>query len=230
MKKNLLALAVAGALAAPAAALAQGTFVQIYGTFNVDGQWAQATDGASLPTGTIGPQGQPAIGATTGPTSFGGQYGATGGASAANGTVITPIGVNSQAAAARGSAFNQISGQPGISSNSSNIGFRGSEDLGNGLKAIFQLESFLNIDAGNGNLGSRNSNVGLTSPWGTAFYGVWDTPYKIASGKPDPFFATSAASLGRRWPRRMPTPWAVPSAPWFAAPAAGQSVSVTTAG
>ena len=195
MKKNLLALAVAGALAAPAAALAQGTFVQIYGTFNVDGQYAQATDGASLPTGTIGPQGQPAIGATTGPTSFGGQYGITGGASATNGTVITPIGVNSQAAAARGSAFNQISGQPGISSNSSNIGFRGSEDLGNGLKAIFQLESALNIDAGNGNLGSRNSNVGLTSPWGTAFYGVWDTPYKIASGKPDPFFATTAAAF-----------------------------------
>jgi len=36
MKKNLLALAVAGAFAAPAAALAQGSFVQIYGTINSD--------------------------------------------------------------------------------------------------------------------------------------------------------------------------------------------------
>ena len=195
MKNKLLALAVAGAFAAPAAALAQGTFVQIYGTFNVDGNWSEASGGATLPTGQVGPQGQPAIGPAVGPTSFGGQYGVTGGASAANGTVITPIGVNSQAAAARGAAFNQIDSQAGISSNSSNIGFRGSEDLGDGLKAIFQLESSLNIDAGNGNLGSRNSNVGLTSPWGTAFYGVWDTPYKIASGKPDPFFATTAAAF-----------------------------------
>ncbi|MGH8771704.1 MAG: porin, partial [Burkholderiales bacterium] len=60
-----------------------------------------------------------------------------------------------------------------VSSNSSNIGFRGTEDLGNGLKAIFQLESSINLDAGGGNLGGRNSNVGLTGAWGTVFYGQW---------------------------------------------------------
>ena len=62
MKKNLLALAVAGAFAAPAAALAQGSFVQIYGTINADLQGAEATGGAPLPIGQPAPAG---FGATT---------------------------------------------------------------------------------------------------------------------------------------------------------------------
>lgn len=184
MKNKLLAAFVAGAFAAPAAALAQGTFVQIYGTINADGQWAEAEGQASAPTGL-------------GTDTFGNRYGITGGASVVNGRVITPVGVNSAGpgAGGRAAAFVPVDSQPGISSNSSNIGFRGSEDLGGGLKAIFQIESSINIDTGGGNLGGRNSNVGLTSPWGTVFYGVWDTPYKIATGKPDPFFGTTAASF-----------------------------------
>jgi predicted porin len=183
MKKNLLALAVAGAFAAPAAALAQGSFVQIYGTINSDFQGASSENGAPLPIGT------------TGPTSFGANYGLTGGASATNGFVVRPTGVNSQAAATRDAAFVEIASQAGLSSNSSNIGFRGSEDLGGGLKAIFQIESSINIDTGGGNLGGRNSNVGLAGGWGTVFYGQWDTPYKFITLKSDPFFATSAASF-----------------------------------
>jgi predicted porin len=198
MKKNLLALAVAGAFAAPAAAMAQ-SFVQIYGTINSDLQDAKADNGAPLPTGLVGPQGQPAVGPATGPTSFAGQYGITGGSGAAgvNGGIIRPIGVNSQAAAlTRAGAFNEISNQPGLSSNSSNLGFRGSEDLGfAGMKAIFQIESSINLDSGAGNLGGRNSNVGLAGPFGTVFYGLWDTPYKFTTLKADPFFATSAASF-----------------------------------
>jgi predicted porin len=127
--------------------------------------------------------------------------------------------VNSQAAAARGAAFNQIDSQAGISSNSSNIGFRGSEDLGGGWKAIFQLESAINLDAGNGNLGSRNSNLGLSSGWGTVFYGVWDTPYKIASGKPDPFYATTAASFN-----------SVYGSPGFNSASSGTNVNTPTYG
>jgi len=184
MKKNLLALAVAGAFAAPAAALAQGSFVQIYGTINSDLQAAEAEGGRPLPIGA------------TGPLSFASNYGITGGASAATGFVVRPVGVNSpQAALVRDAAFTQIASQAGLSSNSSNLGFRGSEDLGNGLKAIFQIESSINIDTGSGGLGSRNSNVGLSSNWGTVFYGVWDTPYKFITLKADPFFATSAASF-----------------------------------
>jgi predicted porin len=179
MKKNLLALAVAGAFAAPAAALAQGSFVQIYGTINSDLQGAKAENGAPLPIGDT----------------FGNIYGITGGFTPTNGFAIRPTGVNSQGVVVRDAAFVQIANQAGLSSNSSNIGFRGSEDLGGGLKAIFQIESSINIDTGNGGLGSRNSNVGLASGWGTVFYGQWDTPYKYITLKADPFFATSAASF-----------------------------------
>ena len=51
-----------------------------------------------------------------------------------------------------------------INSNSSLIGFKGSEDLGNGLKAIWQVESGIAIDTGGGNFATRDSFVGLTSP------------------------------------------------------------------
>jgi len=184
MKKNLLALAVAGAFAAPAAALAQGSFVQIYGTINADLQYAEATDAPANPRGL-----------------FGNVYGTTGGFSPTSGYIIRPTGVNSQDAIAVGgrtAAFTNVTSQAGVSSNSTNIGFRGSEDLGGGLKAIFQIEQNVLIDGQGTAVGywaSRNSNVGLSSNWGTAFYGVWDTPYKFITLKADPFFATSAASF-----------------------------------
>jgi predicted porin len=76
-----------------------------------------------------------------------------------------------------------------LSSNASNVGFRGSEDLGGGLKVIFQVESSVAFDsapAGN-TFASRNSNVGLTGGFGTLSYGNWDTPFKIASSRLDPF-------------------------------------------
>jgi predicted porin len=79
-----------------------------------------------------------------------------------------------------------------VTSTNSSLGFRGTEDLGGGLKAIFQCESFANID--NGSLGpggtilcNRNSHVGLTGSWGTVFYGFWDTPYKVVTIKVDSF-------------------------------------------
>lgn len=47
---------------------------------------------------------------------------------------------------------------------SSRWGFKGSEDLGNGLKANFQLESSLSVDTGTaGSLFDRNATVGLSS-------------------------------------------------------------------
>ncbi|AQR63894.1 hypothetical protein BXU06_01520 [Aquaspirillum sp. LM1] len=51
-----------------------------------------------------------------------------------------------------------------INSNSTFIGFKGSEDLGNGLKAIWQVESAIALDTGAGNFATRDSFVGLTSP------------------------------------------------------------------
>ncbi|KQW42757.1 MULTISPECIES: porin [unclassified Roseateles] len=58
------------------------------------------------------------------------------------------------------------------------IGFRGSEDLGGGLTATFQLESFLRADAGQSGRSAtdpfwaRNANVGLASKtWGSVKVG-----------------------------------------------------------
>jgi predicted porin len=50
--------------------------------------------------------------------------------------------------------------------NSSRVGLRGTEDLGGGLKAIFQIESGVNIDAG-GDSTQAGSTNGSTGFWGT---------------------------------------------------------------
>ena len=65
----------------------------------------------------------------------------------------------------------------------SRIGFRGTEDVGNGLKAVFQIESGVNLDTGTGNgqnglangssglLASRDSFVGLEGGMGRVTFG-----------------------------------------------------------
>jgi predicted porin len=96
-----------------------------------------------------------------------------------------------------------------VTSNSSNIGFRGVEDLGGGLKAIFQIESAIGFDnqatlgtntangtAVGGGFATRNTNVGLSGNWGTVFGGQWDTPYKVLSGAVDPMYFTGIAYTG----------------------------------
>lgn len=89
-----------------------------------------------------------------------------------------------------------------VSSNTSRIGLKGSEDLGDGLSAIWQVESLINIDnagsltnAGTTNtnstgntLGSRNTFAGLSSAtMGTVIMGRHDTPYNISTRKLDVF-------------------------------------------
>jgi predicted porin len=69
-----------------------------------------------------------------------------------------------------------------LSSGTSNLGFRGSEDLGGGLKAVWQLESAFQVDQNTGpGWAGRNSMVGLQGKWGTVNFGQWDTPYKFIS-------------------------------------------------
>ncbi len=71
-----------------------------------------------------------------------------------------------------------------------NWGFRGIEDLGPGLKAVWQLESGFQIDQNTGpGLGARNSKLGLQGGWGEFFLGQWDTPYKSISLAINPFRA-----------------------------------------
>jgi len=126
MNKKLVAVAVAGLLAAPLAAQAQTANVTLYGRINltmeaVNGQQVQA----ELPAGA-------------GPV---------------NRTVYR------------------------LSTNSSRLGVRGSESLGGGLSAIFQIESSTNVDSGGGTLAGRDSFVGLQGTWGTFKLGNFNAPY-----------------------------------------------------
>jgi predicted porin len=77
-----------------------------------------------------------------------------------------------------------------MSAGTSNWGFRGSEDLGQGMKAVWQLESGFQVDQNTGpGIGARNSKVGLQCQWGEVFFGQWDTPYKFISLQINPLRA-----------------------------------------
>lgn len=85
-----------------------------------------------------------------------------------------------------------------VSNNNSFFGFKGSEDLGGGLSAVWQIEANLNTDGNQSNgsdagniYGTRNTFIGLSSKsWGTVLAGVHDTPYKMATGPLDIFVGT----------------------------------------
>ncbi len=93
----------------------------------------------------------------------------------------------------------------GMNDETSRIGFKGAEDLGGGLKAIYQWESGFNAGtngnlsagttaaaAGVGGLGAqRDTFVGLSGDFGTVVAGRHDTPYKMA-GSADLFADTLA--------------------------------------
>ena len=64
-----------------------------------------------------------------------------------------------------------------VSSNSSMFGLRGSEPVGAGTSAIFQIESNVQVDTGGGVLASRESFIGLQGPWGTFKLGNFLSPY-----------------------------------------------------
>ncbi len=93
-----------------------------------------------------------------------------------------------------------------ITSNASRFGLNGSDDLGNGLSAIYQIESRVNLagteTGGGGGVfdGIRNTNLGLKGAFGTAFVGQWDTPFKVSHNKVELFdnttIATATAILG----------------------------------
>lgn len=76
----------------------------------------------------------------------------------------------------------------GLSSNSSRLGVKGSEKISDGLTAIYQFETTVNVDDGSSLWGSaRNTFVGMTGGWGTALFGRHDTPMKLVSRKYDLF-------------------------------------------
>src|SRR5215218_7599944 len=125
MNKKLVAVAVAGLLAAPLAAQAQNANVTLYGRLNLD---FEIVNGRQAPD--------------------------------ANGNTINPNVTR-------------------LSSNSSRLGVRGTEALGGGLNAIFQIEQNVSADTGNSSssgFASRETFVGLQGNWGTFKMGKFLMP------------------------------------------------------
>lgn len=67
------------------------------------------------------------------------------------------------------------------------LGVRGTEDLGGGLKAFFQLETAFAPDQTGGAFANRNSGIGLQGGFGSFLMGRWDMPWKSATIAIDPF-------------------------------------------
>ena len=152
MNKKLIALAIAGAFAAPVA-MADNSNVTIYGEFAGS---VESVDG--------------------------GNY------DAAAATVPPTGGVNPASAERRWR----------VSSNNSFLGFKGTEDLGNGLSAVWVYEQSIAIDqqgkndsAGSqvlGNQSHRQIFVGLDSKqMGALTLGVQESPFKTSIGPLDIF-------------------------------------------
>ncbi len=136
MNKKLVALAVAGVLAAPLAQ-AQTANVTLYGRVNLD---VEFVNGKIYNTNVK----QPA-------------------------TCNQTLNI--------GDCITTNPNQYRMGTNSSRFGLRGTESLGGGLNAIFQVESSINPAQSGGTLAGRESYVGLQGGWGTFKMGRFLTPY-----------------------------------------------------
>ena len=69
-----------------------------------------------------------------------------------------------------------------VNTNASRFGVKGSEDLGDGLKALYQYEVEMDADGSgaNGMGKTRNSGAGMEGGFGKVILGIWDTPFKTA--------------------------------------------------
>lgn len=106
--------------------------------------------------------------------------------SATNATAQPPADRPNQLPASTYTGTNQ-GARTRLTLGTSNIGFRGTIDIGEGYKALWQIEAGAAIDGDSASIGNtnvfglRNSAVGISGPFGTAFFGNWDTPYKWAA-------------------------------------------------
>jgi predicted porin len=84
-----------------------------------------------------------------------------------------------------GDANNELGNTNRVSTNSSLIGFKGAEALGNGLTAVFQFESSVGFD-NTGSLGAtRDSFVGVAGGFGTVVLGNLTGPTRALGGAVD---------------------------------------------
>ncbi|MGB5338304.1 MAG: porin, partial [Gammaproteobacteria bacterium] len=83
-----------------------------------------------------------------------------------------------------------------MNSNTSSFGIKGSEDLGNGLAAIFMADFQFDADERNAgdsknSLTDRDQWIGLKGGFGTVVFGTKSTVYKSHGAKLDPLYKTS---------------------------------------
>jgi predicted porin len=156
MKKHLIAAAVAAAFAVPA--MAQ---VTVYGRAEVStelGRKVQVTSTSTIAGVTTVNGTTQLVDVLGNATAFGSWAGAA-----------TGTGVTSKP------SFTVQDGNT-IGEGSSRFGFRGEEDLGGGLKALFQMEAGVNLDDGSDNNGggtlfARTAMVGLSGGFGRVTLG-----------------------------------------------------------
>jgi len=86
---------------------------------------------------------------------------------------------------------------PDMTSNTSAIGVKGSEDLGDGMKAIYKMEFQVDVsDGGSGALTNRDQFVGLKGGMGTVKFGTMSSNYKQKGGKVDSLYRTRLEGRG----------------------------------
>jgi predicted porin len=170
MNKKILSLAVAAAMVAPGAAMAEAI---LYGKLNMSIDYADVTNVISQGDviNVVDPE---------------------------TGNIVRQIPDRDQNF--QGWGLNGGGQLPG-EGRANRIGLKGSEDLGNGLKAIYQVEFGIQMTEESNRLAAtgsnnsptmRNSFLGLAGDWGTFLVGRHDTPLKISTGKLDLFSDTMA--------------------------------------
>ena len=108
------------------------------------------------------------------------------------GRLNTAIEYSSASTSTNGTSLGSVVRQ---TNNRSVFGFRGEEDLVGSLKAVWQIESNLSIDTGQGQIAGRNSRIGLQGDYGLFFMGHWTTPYTEATMGYDPYYPTTAGYM-----------------------------------
>lgn len=131
----------------------------------------------------LGSSQKPAVGSRTQMEIYGGLIPFAERVQARSATTAAPAIRPNQLAAGAYTGTNQ-EGRGRMTVGTSHIGFRGTQQLADGYQALWQIEAGAALDGdsaviGNTNVfGLRNSRVGVAGPFGTAFLGNWDTPYK----------------------------------------------------
>ncbi|MBS1158231.1 MAG: porin Gram-negative type [Proteobacteria bacterium] len=110
-------------------------------------------------------------------------------AAVASGAAFAQSNVTVYGVADLGQAYVAVSGTGSsqasvgrLDNNSSYIGFKGAEALGNGLTAVFQFETGVNADVGGFGSG-RDTYIGLAGGFGTVAFGLLTPPSRAMGSK-----------------------------------------------